>query len=383
MTISNVNRFVQAGGNGVTVVFPFNFKVFQSTDVAVVTMVTSTGVQTTPVLGVDYTVTISGDQNYSAGGNVTFTIAPLTGVRITISSLVPNLQPTDLSNQGGFYPDVINDSFDRSTIQIQQVGDIASRSLSVAQSEQGVTSLALPPIAVRANKYLAFDGGGTPMAATGTNTPGISYAGNVELTANNAGSNVARDVVFYDNLTERMRLTGATGALNVTGALTVASLGVSGAATVNSLSVTTWPVALVSAAMASGSVLQVVSASTTTFQNITTSYVATPLTVTITPKRNTSTIYLIASVSLYNASTGAIIDTKFMRFASTDVSEHVGILTQAGATNVKANVMMLGSDAPTSTSATSYTLYVKTSIVTCEFNRASSRSTLFAIEVAA
>ena len=161
MTISNVNRFVQAGGNGSTVVFPFNFKVFQSTDVAVVTMVTSTGVQTTPVLGVDYTVTISGDQNYSAGGNVTFIVAPLTGVRITISSLVPNLQPTDLSNQGGFYPDVINDSFDRSTIQIQQVGDIASRSLSVAQSEQGVTSLALPPIAVRANKYLAFDGGGT------------------------------------------------------------------------------------------------------------------------------------------------------------------------------------------------------------------------------
>jgi hypothetical protein len=372
MTISNVNRFVQAGGNGVTVVFPFNFKVFQSTDVAVVTMVTSTGVQTTPVLGVDYTVTISGDQNYSAGGNVTFTIAPLTGVRITISSLVPNLQPTDLSNQGGFYPDVINDSFDRSTIQIQQVGDIAARSLSVAQSEQGVTSLALPPIAVRANKYLAFDGGGTPMAATGTNTPGISYAGNVELTANNAGSNVARDVVFYDNLTERMRLTGATGALNVTGA-----------ATVNSLSVTTWPVALVSAAMASGSVLQVVSANTTTLQNITTAYVATPLTVTITPKRNTSTIYLIASVSLYNASTGSVIDAKFMRFASTDVSEHLGILTQAGATNVKANVMMLGSDAPTSTSATSYTLYVKTSIVTYEFNRASSRSTLFAIEVAA
>jgi len=231
MTISNVNRFVQAGGNGVTVVFPFNFKVFQSTDVAVVTMVTSTGVQTTPVLGVDYTVTISGDQNYSAGGNVTFTTAPLTGVRITISSLVPNLQPTDLSNQGGFYPDVINDSFDRSTIQIQQVGDIASRSLSVAQSEQGVTSLALPPIAVRANKYLAFDGGGTPMAATGTNTPGISYAGNVELTANNAGSNVARDLVFYDNATERMRLTGATGALNVTGALTTANLGVSGALT--------------------------------------------------------------------------------------------------------------------------------------------------------
>jgi hypothetical protein len=383
MTISNVNRFVQAGGNGVTVVFPFNFKVFQSTDVAVVTMVTSTGVQTTPVLGVDYTVTISGDQNYSAGGNVTFTTAPLTGVRITISSLVPNLQPTDLSNQGGFYPDVINDSFDRSTIQIQQVGDIAARSLSVAQSEQGVTSLALPPIAVRANKYLAFDGGGTPMAATGTNTPGISYAGNVELTANNAGSNVARDVVFYDNLTERMRLTGATGALNVTGALTVASLGVSGAATVNSLSVTTWPVALVSAAMASGSVLQVVSANTTTFQNITTAYVATPLTVTITPKRNTSTIYLIASVSLYNASTGSVIDAKFMRFALADVSEHLGILTQAGATNVKANVMMLGSDAPTSTSATSYTLHLKTSIVTCEFNRASSRSTLFAIEVAA
>jgi hypothetical protein len=47
------------------------------------------------------------------------------------------------------------------------------------------------------------------MAADGTDTPNITSAGNMTITANNAGSNVARDVIFYDNATETMRVLGS------------------------------------------------------------------------------------------------------------------------------------------------------------------------------
>lgn len=387
MTISSTTRYSQANGNGVTLTFPFAFKVFQTTDLVVYSTVIATGVDTLLTLNTDYTVSLNADQNYNPGGNIVFYVAPASTVKLTISSAVPNLQPTDLSNQGGFYPDVINDSFDRSTIQIQQVSNLNARGLVTPISDGVSTNLTLPSIANRANKYLAFDASGVPMGATGTNTPGVSFPGNVELTANNGGSNVARDLVFYDNTTERMRLLGATGRLGIgtaspSAALdVVGSANVSGTVTAATLSVTN---ALVSAAMASGSVLQVVSASTTTTYTLTTSYGATSLAVTITPKRSTSTIYLIASASFYNATSGAVIDAKFVRTAGTlDVGEHLGILTQTGTTpSVKANVMMLASDAPATTSATTYTLHAKTSATVCEFSRSSSRSTMFAIEVA-
>jgi hypothetical protein len=114
-----------------------------------------------------------------------------------------------LTNQGGFYPEVITDALDRACIQIQQLASLNTRSLVAPISDGLGTSLALPAADLRANKYLAFDANGVPMAADGTDTPNITSAGNMTITANNAGSNVARDVIFYDNATETMRVLGS------------------------------------------------------------------------------------------------------------------------------------------------------------------------------
>lgn len=131
MTISSQSR--KAGpftGNGSTTAFPFAFKVFQASDVYVVRANTA-GAESVLTSGADYTVTLNANQNSNPGGTVTLTSALATNFKLVITSAVPNLQPVDITNNGGFYPKVINDALDRVTIMAQQIAQEASRGVKV------------------------------------------------------------------------------------------------------------------------------------------------------------------------------------------------------------------------------------------------------------
>ena len=167
MTISSPVRI--AGpyiGNGTASVFGFSFKVFAAADLDVVRLTTSTGVETTLVLNSNYSVTLNGDQNSNPGGSITLLAGALaTGYTLVITSDIANLQPTDLTNQGGFYPEVITDALDRATIQIQQISDIGDRTLKIPITD-GSLNMELPPAAERANTFLSFDANGLPSVVT-------------------------------------------------------------------------------------------------------------------------------------------------------------------------------------------------------------------------
>ena len=123
MTISSNSR--KAGpfiGNGTAATFPYTFKVFQASDLEVVKLTVATNVETVLTLGTDFTAVVNEDQNSNPGGTITLVAGALaTGYNLVITSDIENLQPTDLTNQGGFYPEVITDALDRATIQIQQL----------------------------------------------------------------------------------------------------------------------------------------------------------------------------------------------------------------------------------------------------------------------
>lgn len=131
MSVSSTSR--KSGpyiGNGVTVAFPFNFKVFSDSDVLVI-QTNATGVEVTLNLGTNYTVALNADQDASPGGIVTLVGGALgENDFLTLSSQVQELQPLVLTNAGGFYPSVINAALDRLTILIQQVSERLSRTLS-------------------------------------------------------------------------------------------------------------------------------------------------------------------------------------------------------------------------------------------------------------
>ena len=128
MTISSSIR--KAGpyvGTGSQTVFPFAFKVFSASDLYVVKYNTTTKAETVLTLTTHYTVSVNADQDNSPGGSVTLLSALASGYTLTLTSKLDYLQPTDLTNQGGFYPEVITTALDRTTVQIQQLAEQVDR----------------------------------------------------------------------------------------------------------------------------------------------------------------------------------------------------------------------------------------------------------------
>ena len=190
MTISSTVRI--AGpfiGSGAATVFPFAFKVFAAAEMQVAKLNTTSNVEIILVLNTDYTVTLNGDQNGTPGGTITLPAVLASGYNLTITSDIANLQPTDLTNQGGFYPEVITDALDRATIQIQQL-DQNSRAIKIPLSD-GVLDMTTPVVAERASKYLAFDAAGLPVVSAGTGSDSALRTDLANATAVSAGSRLS------------------------------------------------------------------------------------------------------------------------------------------------------------------------------------------------
>lgn len=132
MTISSTSR--KSGPyscNGSTTQFPFDFKVFAASDVSVI-LTDPSGVESPLTSG--YTVSLNANQDSNPGGTITTTATYATGYLVTLTSAVQNLQSVDLTNQGGFYPKVINTALDRITVMVQQVAEQVSRAVKVGIS---------------------------------------------------------------------------------------------------------------------------------------------------------------------------------------------------------------------------------------------------------
>ena len=165
MTINSTTRKTNAlVGNGNTHTYPFAFKVFTDADVLVKKLEVSTSIETTLILGVnnDYIVTLNEDQNGNPGGSITlkqggnnFNLP--SGFQLVITSAVEPLQGTDLTNQGGFYPEVINDALDQAVILHQQQQDELDRSIKFSLTNT-IGSLEITENAnARKNRVLGFD----------------------------------------------------------------------------------------------------------------------------------------------------------------------------------------------------------------------------------
>lgn len=161
MALSTTANKVILNGNGVTTVWPYTFPIPDAASLQV-TYTDTAGVQT--LLGASqYSVT---GLATTTGGNVTY---PLTGspiavgTKLTIARIVDYTQSTVFTNQGGYFPKVTEDRFDRTMMGEQQLAEAIARALVVPISDSNPT--ALPTAAQRANSVLGFDALGNPFAA--------------------------------------------------------------------------------------------------------------------------------------------------------------------------------------------------------------------------
>ena len=129
-------------GNGSTTSFSFSFKTFAAGDLEV-TKTSATGIESVLVLNSDYSVTLNGDQDASPGGSITYPIsgsALASGEKLTIVGDLAYEQTTDLLGGGAFNARVIEDTFDRTVVQIQQLEERTDRTLVLPVSASGVSS---------------------------------------------------------------------------------------------------------------------------------------------------------------------------------------------------------------------------------------------------
>ncbi|WP_286882084.1 MULTISPECIES: hypothetical protein [unclassified Cupriavidus] len=230
MTISTTSNEVVAQGNGITTSFNFSFPV-QLASHLLVYYTDATGAQTL-LSPASYSVTGVGTAN---GGSVTYPLSgsPIaTGTILTIQRIVPYKQLTDIVNQSGFYPNVVENALDYLTMEVQQLAQMAQLSLSVPFSAT-VPSLVLPGTKGRALGLVGFDANGNaiiyPVTASvgagnlisegpfvaGTNfTPGTTTT----LTLSQSYGTAANVQVHFDGTyqgTDQYTLNGAQIIFNV------------------------------------------------------------------------------------------------------------------------------------------------------------------------
>ena len=130
MTVAATTR--KAGpytGNGTTTEFAFTFKVFEASDLVVAR--TSDDGEVTLALNTDYSVSLNSDQDNNPGGKVTLKAALEDGALLAIVSAVSYDQLAIFTNKGGFYPETLNECYDKLTILVQQLLEELSRTIKV------------------------------------------------------------------------------------------------------------------------------------------------------------------------------------------------------------------------------------------------------------
>lgn len=174
MTVETTTNKVIFIGNDATTIFTYSFVI--PTAESVVLLYTDTdGVQTN-IPPSRYGITGIGDPD---GGTLTY---PLSGspiaaqTSLTLMRIVPLVQTTDLVNQGGYYPSVVEGEFDYQMEAIQQINEVQDRTIRGNPADPDSTSYELPTIAQRAGNVLGFDSDGNPVAVAGV-LEGVTVSG--------------------------------------------------------------------------------------------------------------------------------------------------------------------------------------------------------------
>lgn len=157
MTISTSNR--RAGpylGDGNQRDFPFAFKVFSAEDVRA--YVADAQGNESELAATAYRIILSSNQENRPGGVLHLTEPLSAGHKMTIISAMAVIQPMVFTNQGGFFPGLLNEALDRLTIYIQQHEEIAARCMVGSVNGSG----RLPPLPVPVGqRFLRWSSDGT------------------------------------------------------------------------------------------------------------------------------------------------------------------------------------------------------------------------------
>jgi hypothetical protein len=132
MTVETVVLSNQYPGNGSTDEFDFDFPVFAASELIVRDILDSDDSATVLVLNTDYTVSGVGDLN---GGTVSLTTPTASGHTLDLRPVYELEQPTRITNQGRYLPEIHERVFDRLARYIHYLRRLIGSTVRVADQE--------------------------------------------------------------------------------------------------------------------------------------------------------------------------------------------------------------------------------------------------------
>ena len=168
MTVTNRLNRATMDGNGVSTTLAIDFPFHSVEDLIVIETIIATGAETTKVLNTDYTIVGAQDDagHYPDGGDIVFTVAPASTVRMTAYRDPPMLQGVVLQETGKIpVKAAIESPLDKLTMIDQRLSERIDRALRLSDGDS-LEMGRLPVKSVRASRYLGFDGDGNPTMMT-------------------------------------------------------------------------------------------------------------------------------------------------------------------------------------------------------------------------
>lgn len=133
MAVSTAYAPLTFNGNGATTAFAVSWPFLDGT--LVVTLVSSTGVETVKTVSTHYTVSGgTDDDGLPATGTVTMLTAPASGEVLRIERATPQTQPTAFTNGGAFPAKAMEAAFDRVTLIAQEADAEADAGMQLVTS---------------------------------------------------------------------------------------------------------------------------------------------------------------------------------------------------------------------------------------------------------
>lgn len=171
MSLSSETARTDYTANGSTLTYAYDFKILDDDDIKVIVRLDSSGAETTLTKTTHYSVT---GVDEDSGGNVVFVAATPsqfawidanskveTGWHIAFLRDMDFKQETDLRNQGAYYPENVEDQFDKLVMMIQQVKEIAERGTRLPPTEAtSAEATVLPAATQRVSTAFEYDASG-------------------------------------------------------------------------------------------------------------------------------------------------------------------------------------------------------------------------------
>jgi hypothetical protein len=191
MTVATGVYRVESPGNGTATTFSFSPMIITEASDLVVTLVDEDGVETTLSEGTGGSSYALNQTTFPGTGSITYPENEITPIAstdmIVLTRAIPQTQETDLENQGGYFADTQEATFDRIVLQIQDLQEQIDRSVKVTvgsdTSPDDLIDALADSVADAAQSATDAETSATASAASATASAGSATAAAASATA--------------------------------------------------------------------------------------------------------------------------------------------------------------------------------------------------------